>query len=101
MENVKQYCINKIIGRLDTKREMERVAVTYVSRVQAKNDVQKRYEQAAKTMIKPGEPYSSVTRAPLSVSQSDKQLPKDESKSSFIRRFNKHVQRESATGIQN
>ena len=53
---MKQYCLNKLMGRLDTKREMARVSKGTTVR-------------------------SSVT--------------KDESKTSFIKRFEKHQKREA------
>lgn len=46
VDNAKTYAIYKIIGRLNTKRELERVAATSMSRDNASRQVQMRYDEA-------------------------------------------------------
>ena len=47
VDNAKQYCISKIIGRLDTKRELERVSrYSYHLKI-ARSQLNQRYQEAA------------------------------------------------------
>jgi len=74
VDNAKQYAINKIIGKLNTKRELERVGTTKISMKAAQKQLTVRYKEEAEKR-----------RSNIRVNMSH-----DESKSSFTQRFEKH-----------
>lgn len=80
VDNAKQYAISKITGKLNTKRELERVANSQIAARAAQQQLKVLYKEEAAKM-RNAFPVKSVAH--------------DESKSSFIKRFEKYQQREA------
>ena len=51
MENVKQYAINKMIGRLDTKAEFQRLSKMERAQKEAEEQVKKRYANVKEVLM--------------------------------------------------